>query len=225
METVAQQRSNGKVTRGKIGVVIQELTKDAAEAFGLKQPTGALVNSVEKDGPADKAGIKAGDVILSVNGKEIKNNTELPRIISAMKPGAKAQLTLWRDGKSLNVSVTIAKIEEGEDANEPIAKDAEKPTNNLGLSLNNLSAEQKKRANVDHGVIVENITGRIRGNIQGGDIILAVIQNGRLVAANNVKQITEVLNKFGKNSPVTLQILRNGQQFFTTIRPVAEDAK
>ncbi|MDR1528845.1 MAG: DegQ family serine endoprotease [Burkholderiales bacterium] len=223
MNIVNQIKISGKVTRGRIGVVIQEVGKDAAEAFGLSSPSGALVNSVEKDGPADKAGILAGDVILKVEGRDVKNSAELPRIITVMPPGKKTTLSLWRGGKVKEVTVTIAEIDDGEsDASVRREGKSSGAANHLGLVLSNLSAEQKQQVGIKNGVLVDSIQGRVRGNIQSGDIILAIIQQGLMIEAVNVKQVNDVLARFGKNSAVTLQILRGDTYYFVTIRPLPD---
>jgi len=96
MNTVAQLREKGRVTRGRIGVQIQTVSKEEAEAFGLGAPRGALVNGVERDGPAAKAGVEVGDIIIKADGKEVRSQSELPRIISAVRPGSKINVTVWR---------------------------------------------------------------------------------------------------------------------------------
>jgi len=223
MNIVNQIKANGKVTRGRIGVVIQEISKDAAEAFGLKSVTGALVNSVEKDGPADKAGVKAGDIILKADGREVRNSSELPRIITMLKPGSKTELTLWRDGATKNVSVVIAASEDDSGAAKGKAggKGSAK-SNPLGLVLSDLTVAQKKDLEIKNGVLVEDIRGTIRGNLQAGDVIIAVIQRGTMIEAKSAAQVNGVLGKLDKKAPVTLQVLRDGTYLFTTIRVVEE---
>jgi serine protease Do len=223
MNIVNQIKATGKVTRGRIGVVIQEISKDAAEAFGLKSTTGALVNSVEKDGPADKAGIKPGDIILKANGRDVPNSSELPRIITALRPGSKTMLTLWREGTTKEVAVTIAESEDegGTTAGGPSGKGSVKP-NPLGLVLSDLTAAQRRQLEIKDGVLVEDVRGRIRGNLQPGDVIIAVIQRGTMVEAKSASQLNSVFGKLDKKAAVTLQILRNGSYFFTTIRSVEE---
>ncbi|MCL2309990.1 MAG: DegQ family serine endoprotease [Proteobacteria bacterium] len=223
MNTVNQIKTNGKVTRGRIGVVIQEISKDTAEAFGLKSATGALVNAVEKDSPADKAGIKPGDIILKADGREVHNRSDLPRIITALRPGSKAELTLWRDGATKNVTVAIAESED--DSSATVRGQSGKSgakSNSLGLALSDLTAAQKKQLEIKNGVLVEDIRGRIRGDLQPGDVIIAVIQRGAVVEAKSAAQLNGVLGKLDKKAPVTLQILRDGNYFFSTIRAVEE---
>ena len=110
MTTVNQLKEKGKVTRGRIGVQIQEVTKELAEAFGLPKPTGALVNSVEKGGPADKGGVEADDVIIKVDGRDVRSSNELPRIVTMIRPGTKITLTVWRKGASKDLTVTVAEM-------------------------------------------------------------------------------------------------------------------
>ncbi|HZF20735.1 MAG TPA: Do family serine endopeptidase, partial [Burkholderiales bacterium] len=106
MEVQGQLRQSGRVSRGRIGVVIQEVSKELAESFGLQKPTGALVNSVEKGGPAEKAGVEAGDIIMKFDGKTVSSSNELPRIVGGTKPGSKASIELWRKGATKEINVT-----------------------------------------------------------------------------------------------------------------------
>ena len=112
MNTVAQLKDKGRVTRGRIGVQITEVTKETAESFGLPKATGALVNSVEKGGPAEKAGVEAGDIIVKVDGREVRTSSELPRIVTMVKPGNKVTLTVWRKGAQRDIAVTVAEMKE-----------------------------------------------------------------------------------------------------------------
>ena len=112
MNSVAQLKEKGRVTRGRIGVQITEVSKETAESFGLPKASGALVNSVEKGGPADKAGVEAGDIVLKADGKEVRTSSELPRIVTMIKPGNKVTLTVWRKGTQKEIAVTVAEIKE-----------------------------------------------------------------------------------------------------------------
>src|SRR4029079_4340271 len=157
MNTVAQLKEKGRVTRGRIGVQIQPVTKEDAEAFGLGAPRGALVNGVEKDGPAAKAGVEVGDIIVKADGKEVRSSLELPRIISAVKPGSKIPVTVWRKGTQKELSVLVAEMKEdqaaaprGKGGGQP--KEKAKP-NKMGLVLSDLTDEQKKEADVRVGVM------------------------------------------------------------------------
>jgi serine protease Do len=104
--------SKGKVSRGRIGVVIQEVTKELADSFGLGKPQGALVNSVEKGGPAEKAGVEAGDIILKFDGKAVNASSDLPRIVGSTKPGSKVPLQVWRKGTARDLTVAVGEMTE-----------------------------------------------------------------------------------------------------------------
>src|SRR5438105_6490205 len=112
MNTVKQLQEKGRVTRGRIGVQIQEVSKEVADSFGLKDARGALVNSVEKDGPSAKAGVEAGDIILKVDGREVRQSNDLPRIITSVQPGSKVTLNVWRKGTARDIPVLVAELKE-----------------------------------------------------------------------------------------------------------------
>ena len=222
MNTVNQLRDKGRVTRGRIGVQIQEVTREAADSFGLKQAQGALVNSVEKGGPADKAGLEAGDIILKVDGRDVTNSNTLPRIITQVRPGQKVTLTVWRNGAQRDLAVTVAEMKDEAatprpSSTKPAPKEKAKP-NRMGLILADLTPEQRKEADVKSGVLVEEIVGAIRGNLQPGDVILAIISRGVTTEAKTAAQVNDMLAKLEKNASVTLQVKRGEQTFFSTIR-------
>jgi serine protease Do len=222
MNAVGQLRDKGRVTRGRIGVQIQELTKEAAEAFGLKQANGALVNGVEKDGPSAKAGVEAGDIILKVDGRDVRSSNDLPRIITAIRPGTKITLTVWRKGAQKDVAVTVAEMKEDVAAAQPrrgspAPKEKAKP-NRMGLVLSDLTDEQRKELELKTGVLVEDVVGVVRGNVQPGDVILAMIQKGTPVEAKSAAQVNELLAKLEKGASVTLQMRRGDNSFYTTLK-------
>jgi serine protease Do len=222
MSTVRQIQDKGRVTRGRIGVQIQEVTKESAEAFGLKQPTGALVNSVEKGGPADKAGVEAGDIILKVDGRDVTSSSALPRIVTVVRPGTKVNLTVWRKGAQKDIAVTVAEMKEdaaqpSQRRGAPPPKEKAKP-NRMGLVLQDLTDEQKKELDLRSGVLIADIPGEVRGNVQQGDVITALISKGVTKPATSAAQVNDLLAKLDKSAPVTLQLRRGEQQFFSTIR-------
>jgi serine protease Do len=226
MNAVTQLRDKGRVTRGRIGVQIQEMTKETADAFGLKQASGALVNSVEKDGPAAKAGVQSGDIILKVEGRDVHSSNDLPRIITAIRPGTKVALTVWRKGTSKEIPVVIAEMKEDAAAansprrgNNPPPKEKAKP-NRLGLVLSDLSDEQRKSIDLPNGgVLIEDVVGVVRGNVQPGDVIVAVIQRGTPIEVKTAAQVNDYLAKLDKAATVTLQVRRGDQTFYTTLKP------
>jgi serine protease Do len=222
MNAATQIKDKGKVTRGRIGVQIQEVSKETAEAFGLPKAGGALVNSVEKGGPAEKGGVEAGDIILKVDGRDVASSVELPRIITAMRPGNKVTLTVWRKGASRDLAVTVAEMkDDGATAQKgrgaPVPKEKARP-NRMGLVLSDLTDEQKKEAEVKGGVLIEEVAPGIRGNVQPGDIILAIVNRGQTTEAKSAEQINGLLSKLDKGASVTLRLKRGEQEFFATLR-------
>src|SRR5438093_863466 len=175
MNVVKQIQDKGRVTRGRIGVQIQEVSKDTADAFGLPKTAGALVNSVEKGGPAEKAGVESGDIIVKVDGRAVNSSTELPRMITPIKPGTKIAMQVWRKGTTKDLSVTVTELKEDEAPRQarrtPPPKEKSKP-NKMGLVLSDLTDEQKKELDIKSGVMVDDISPTARGNIQAGDVIL-----------------------------------------------------
>ncbi len=222
MNAANQIKEKGKVTRGKIGVQIQEVTKETADAFGLPKPGGALVNSVEKGGPAEKAGIETGDIIIKADGREVHTSTELPRIVTAIKPGTKVTLTVWRKGAQRDVAVTIAEIKD--DGSTPTArrgtpppKEKAKP-NRIGFVLVDLTDEQKKELEIKNGVGIEDIVGSVHGNVQPGDVILAIVSRGQTAEAKGAEQVNAMLSKLEKGAAVTLRLKRGDQEFYSSLK-------
>jgi len=222
MNTVKQLQEKGRVTRGRIGVQIQEVSKEAAEAFGMKSAAGALVNSVERDGPAAKAGVESGDIIVKVDNREVRTSHDLPRIISAVRPGTRIVLTVWRKGATKEIAVNVAEMREDAAAqpakrSTPVPKEKAKP-NRMGLVLSDLTDEQRKELDIKAGVLIEDVTGAVRGNVQPGDVILAIIQRGQATEAKSAGQINDLLGKLEKGAAVTLQLRRGEAQFFATLK-------
>ena len=221
MNTVTQLKEKGRVTRGRIGVQIQPVTKEDAEAFGLGAPRGALVNGVEKDGPAAKAGVEVGDIIVKADGRDVKSSQELPRIITAIRPGNKIVLTVWRKYAQKELTVTVAEMKEDAAAQprrgQPAPKEKAKP-NKMGLVLSDLTDEQKKEADVKAGVAVDDVAPTVRGNVQPGDVIIAIVRGGATTEARSAAQVNDALAKVEKGASVTLQLKRGEQQFFSTLR-------
>ena len=222
MNTVGQLKEKGRVTRGRIGVQIQQVTKEDAEAFGLGTPRGALVNGVERDGPAAKAGVEIGDIILKADGRDVRSSNELPRIITTLRPGVKVTLTVWRKGAQKDIAVVIAEMKEDVVAQQrrgptPTPKEKGKP-NRLGLVISDLTDEQHKEAEVKGGALVEDVAPTTRGNVQAGDIVVALVNRGVATEIKNAAHFNELIAKLDKGSSVTLQLKRGEQQFFSTLR-------
>lgn len=221
MDIQGQLRSTGKVSRGRIGVVIQEVTQELAESFGLSKAQGAAVNAVEKGGPAEKAGIEPGDVILKYDGKAVTSSGDLPRVVGATRPGTKVPIQVWRKGVSKDLTVVIGEIpDEKLAAKSPKnVKPADASANRLGLVVSELTAEQKRELKVGGGLLIEDIRGNAaRADLRPGDIILALISRGASTEIKNVEQFNKLLSQFDKAANVTLLVRRGEMQTFITIK-------
>jgi serine protease Do len=222
MSSVAQLKDKGRVTRGRIGVQITEVSKETAESFGLAKPMGALVNSVEKGGPAEKGGVEAGDIIVKVDGRDVRTSSELPRIITVIKPGTKVTLSVWRKGAQRDMAVTVAELKDEAAPTPPrrggpAPKEKAKP-NRMGLSLADLTDEQKKELDVKNGVLIEDVAATVRGNVQPGDVIIAIISRGATTDAKSADQVNALLGKLDKGASVAMRLRRGDSQFIATVR-------
>ena len=190
---------HGKVTRGRIGVTIQEMSQPLAESFGMKKPVGALVSAVDKDGPAAKAGIETGDVILKVDGRDVANSSELPVAIADIKPGSTARIEVWRKGAARELTVTVGELQPAKMARTPADG---KPQGRLGVAVRGLTPDEQKRAGVDAGVLVENAGGAAaKAGVRPGDIILSVNN----APVKDVEQLRGLITKAGKSVALLLQ--------------------
>ncbi len=221
-QRVAEQlRANGRVIRGRIGVQIGPVSKEVAESIGLGQPRGALVNGVEKDGPADKAGVEAGDIIVKVDGKAVEKSGDLPRIIGGIKPGAKATLQIFRRGSSKDLSVNVAEFE----ADRPTRRAANEPgtppptataKSVLGLTVSDLTEAQKKELRVRGGVRVDAVEGAAaRAGLREGDVILS-LENADVVDS---KQFAAATAKVEKAKSVSVLVRRGEWTNYFVIKP------
>jgi serine protease Do len=180
---------NGKVTRGRLGVAIQEVNQSLAGSFGLPKAAGALVANVERGSPAEKAGLKTGDVVLKIDGKDIVSSIDLSSRVGAMKPGSTANLEVWRGGKPQQVAVKVGEAPAQKVA--AAAAPADLSGSRLGVAVRSLTPDEQKQAEVQGGFVVEQVAGAAaRAGIQSGDIILAV--NGKpLKSVDELKAATK----------------------------------
>ncbi len=218
MQVADQLKADGKVTRGWLGVVIQEVNKDLAESFGLDKPAGALVAQVLEGGPADKGGLQVGDVILSLNGKPIIMSADLPHLVGGLKPGEKAELNVVRDGSRRKLDVTIGTLpEEGQElAASGSAQGGERSSNRLGVSVVELTAEQKKGLDLKGGVVVKEVLGGPAAMIglRPGDVITHLNNQ----AIDSTRTFTQVAQDLPKNRSVSMRVLRQGRASFITFK-------
>ncbi|SBT07431.1 putative periplasmic serine endoprotease DegP-like [Candidatus Accumulibacter aalborgensis] len=200
---------HGKVSHGRLGVTIQEVSQSLAASFGLKGSAGALISSVEKGSPAAAAGLEAGDIILKLNDTEIGRSSDLPPMIAAMKPGTKVKLQIWRKGASQEVALSVGEIPAARLAS---SRSGEADKSRLGLALRSLTPQERGQAENPDGLLVESATGpAARAGIQPGDIIVSL--NGQPV--RDVSQLRALLDKAGKS--VALLIERDNARIFVPV--------
>jgi serine protease Do len=211
MQVGQQLQTTGHVTRGKLGVVIQNVSQGLADSFGLPQPEGALVSSVEKGGPAERAGVQPGDVILKLNGQALKDSTELPVQIAAIAPGTGVDLELWRDHASRTVNVKLGALEDKRTASTDA--DSHNDGGKLGLAVRPLTEQEQRQGNVKGGLVVERASGpAAEAGIQPGDVVLAA--NGSPIhSADDLRGAVEK-----SKGHIALLIQRGDSRLFVPVR-------
>jgi len=206
-----QLLSKGKVSRSRIGVAVQEVNQQLAQTFGLDMPHGALISAVEPKSPGEKAGLKSGDVITSVNGKVINRSSDLPTVIAALSPGSQAQIGIWRDRKAAIVDVRTIALDD-----EPAVKNAraerESDGSKLGLALRPLNPSEQDQLDTKGHLLVEDATGpALSAGVQPGDVVLGI--NGTTV--NSVAELKREVNRAGHS--VALLVQRDNAQIYIPI--------
>ena len=217
MRVSEQLRANGRVTRGRIGVQIDQVTKEVAESIGLGKAQGALIRGVEEGSPAEKAGIEAGDIIVRFDGKPIDKATDLPRLVGNTKPGSRVSLTVFRRGANKELSITVAEVQPektvAQKAPDERKSAAAAP---LGLVVGELSEAQKRELRVRGGVRIESVAdAAARAGLREGDVVLAVANTEVL----GVRDFESVLSRLDKSRPVSLLIRRGEVAQYVLIRP------
>lgn len=209
MSVSDQLVQHGKVTRGRLGVGIQEVNQALADSFGLKQLQGALVSNVEKDGPAARAGLQPGDVIVRIQGKEVTRSSDLPAQVAALKPGTVATLDVIRDGKPKTLAVTIGEMKE-----TTLAKNGnpDQQQGRLGVAVRPLAKDEQREAGTPGGLLVEGVSGAAaKAGIEAGDVIVSL--NGTPVTSP--AQLQELVRKAGKH--VALLVQRDNARIFVPV--------
>ncbi|HEY6864194.1 MAG TPA: DegQ family serine endoprotease [Burkholderiales bacterium] len=210
MHVKDQLQKSGKVTRGRIGVTVQGVNQSLAQSFGLPRPEGALVASVESGSPAERAGIKSGDVILAFNGQAVDDSSTLPMLVADMKPGQSAPVRVWRNGAERTLQVTVGTM-----AAEQVAASDQSPEANsgrLGLAVRALTPEEKRELKTGSGLVVEQVSGAAEhAGIQPGDVILAL--NDQPV--RDVAQLRRLIGRAGKH--VALLVQRDESKMYVPV--------
>ena len=219
MRVADQLRTNGKMTRGRIGVALGEMTKEVAESLGLGKPRGAYVRNVEPGGPAALGGIESGDVILSFNGKDIAKSTDLPRVVGETKPGSSASVQVWRKGATRDLTVTVVDT----DASTAVSKKPDSPSSNgasgnaLGVGVNELSDAKKKELNIRGGVEVMSLNDGplARAGVRPGDVVIRIAD----ADITGVKQFETLVKGLDSNKAVPVFVRRSDSTLVIPIKP------
>ena len=211
-----QLKATGKISRGWLGVAIQELTKELAESFGMKNTSGALIAGVEKNSPADKGGLLAGDVITKFDNKVITASSDLPRAVAATKPGKIAPVEVLRKGATKNLNIGVGEMpNETVEAAAPSKPPAKTEVNKIGLTLKELTPQQKKRLNGKNGLVVtESVGVAAQAGIRRGDVILG-LNNAE---SQSVELFNKQINAIAAGKTVAVLVLRGENTLYVPIK-------
>jgi serine protease Do len=213
-----QLKTSGRVSRGRIGVTIQEITRELAESFKLPKAAGALVTSVEKGSPADKAGVQVSDVIVKFDGKTVSSSSDLPRIVARTRPGSRVSMEIWRNGAGKEVSITVGEMPQERVAQRPGKKENGKAGNTvarLGLALTELTAEQRKELGISGGLLIEDAQGpALKAGIRRGDVLMAINNHD----VKSIDQVNQLVTQYEKARSVALLIKRGDGALYVPLR-------
>ncbi len=219
MDVQDQLRSKGRVQRGRIGVAIQEVTRQLADSFGLPRAAGAIVSTVEVDGPAARAGVLQGDVILRFGGREVDASSDLPRIVAAVEPGALVAVDVFRGGAPMSVQVTVGEWQDPKAtpaAGAPIRLLA--APNRLGLVLVRPTPVQRRERGIDAGLVVDRAQGAAaRAEIRPGDLILALVIGGRQLMLSSTEEFNRLVGDIRVGQQVTLLVRRGDASSYVSL--------
>ncbi|HSH87874.1 MAG: DegQ family serine endoprotease [Methylophilus sp.] len=211
-----QLKTTGRISRGWLGIGIQEVTKDLADSFGLKQTSGALIAGVEKNSPADKGGLEVGDIILKFDGKPIVTSGDLPRVVASIKPGKVVPVEIVRKGAGKTLQLGVGEMP-NEQAEAPASsKEPSKPeANKIGLTLRELTPQQKKKLNGKNGLLViESVGASAQAGIRRGDVILGLNNN----ESQSVDLFNKQINAVASGKTVAVLVLRGENTLYVPIK-------
>jgi serine protease Do len=221
MEVVAQLKDKGGVSRGWLGVLIQRVDRDLAESFGLDRPAGALVTEVFADSPAEKAGLKEGDIITAFDGRMIDLSSDLPHMVGRTRADSVAELTVVRNGEVVTLEVTIGRLEEDDLNSSRRPAQAARSGNRVGITVSDLEASEKRRFKVDRGVMVRQVFSGPAGEagIERGDVITD-FDGEPIQTAEQFEHLVE--NLPGDGVTVPIRVVRNGRPQFMALKVPAQ---
>lgn len=215
MDVVRQLRENGKVSRGRIGVTIQEITRELAETLNLPKTNGSIISLVERGSPAERAGLEVGDVVMKFDGKPINNANELPRWVASSKPGSKIGIQIWRKGNLREMTVVIGEGNDERHERRPARARTEEPSNRLGMLVGDLSSPQKRQHQLDGGVVVlETQAASARAGLRRGDFVLAIGNQ----TVRNTEHFHQIVNNLRPGGTVALLVRREDSTIYVPVR-------
>jgi serine protease Do len=215
MDVADQLKTSGRVSRGWLGVLIQDVTRDLAESFGMKQPRGALVAKVLPNSPAEAAGVEVGDVIVKFDGKNVINSSNLPPIVGSSKVGVKIPVEIIRASRRATINVKLGELPEDE-VQARVERPEKTTTNRLGITVSELDAELKAELEIDHGVVVDRIVdgAASRAGVRKGDVILSIDNR----AVKSAKQFQSMIDELPAGKSVAALVQRGGSPTFLALK-------
>jgi serine protease Do len=218
MDVADQLRDEGQVDRGWLGVMIQPVSRDLAESFGMQKPGGALIADLDPEGPAAKGGLQAGDVILEVDGQEVERSSTLPRLIGRVAPEDEVTLALMRDGRKMTQSVTLGSWPDSEQGRQKSQRQSETASQRrLGVTVRDVDDTLRERLNIDGGVQVREVKPRsvaASAGIRPGDILVSVDHQ----SVTSASEFADLLEDLPTDSAIPLRLYRDGRSLFVALR-------
>ncbi|HTJ93210.1 MAG TPA: Do family serine endopeptidase [Pararobbsia sp.] len=213
LDVKEQLLKSGHVSRGRLGIAVQEVSQSLARSFGLAKPTGALISTVEPNGPGAQAGLQPGDVILAIDNVTLDDSADFFTTVAKIRPGTTVELHVWRSASDLVLSATVGELASPERAGTSV--DA---ASNLGITVREMTLDELKRLQVDHGLVVQQVTGRAAtSGLKPGDIVLSV--NGTPIAS--AQQLAARLRESGSGAALLIQ--RGGQRLYLPMQISGRD--